>query len=391
MRIELRVLLGAMLALTVGILCARPYAQFALPYYSSVAGWIAAGHPWQITGLDIAPDDNAPGFVLRLTGAVFKHLGDAQPAGILISKLQVASVIESPVIFWSILIWWPLRSHWERAALLATGIPIFLCLESITTVSQLLTPLAFGSAAIAGKSAVVTPWEYWSRFLESGGRIAMAVVAAVLTVALVRSVGRVAAAVVSLKQACNLRPPYSRVANDELPASVDRTMPPSRRRFDFSAYDPASYDANFSLKPPMLLWLAMLYLARAVLLPFVGGVSSMSGSADVAALTRSGTDTVSMIPAAMALLVLFACARRRPSGSRFTRFIWANGRIILALSAAADLALAILDLYRQSSFIGSSGSLLLILRAIFDIYFPIFIFVSRRVHDVFEDFPARLE
>ncbi len=46
----------------------------------------------------------------------------------------------------------------------------------------------------------------------------------------------------------------------------EMTMNAPRKRFNLDTYDPGSYDANFCLKPPLLLWLAMLYFARALVL-----------------------------------------------------------------------------------------------------------------------------
>lgn len=166
-------------------------------------------------------------------------------------------------------------------------------------------------------------------------------------------------------------------------------MPP-RRRFSLNTYGPTSYDYNFCLKPPLMLWLVIFCLSRALVLPFVGGLSSMTGSANMASVTRGLTSSEDFVPAAMALMVLMAFLRRRPSGSQLTRYIWAHGRVILALSALADLALAAQSMSQEFTT-SSMSSLLLVLRAFLDVYFLIFIFASRRVRDVFADFPARAE
>ena len=76
MRLEWRLILGAVVALALGTICAEPYARLALPYYSLVAHWIGAEHAWQITGLDIAPNESGPGEVLRLTGTLRGSNGD---------------------------------------------------------------------------------------------------------------------------------------------------------------------------------------------------------------------------------------------------------------------------------------------------------------------------
>ncbi|HEY4445722.1 MAG TPA: hypothetical protein VGN30_15680 [Steroidobacteraceae bacterium] len=188
MRREWRWGIAAVVALSIGAIGAEPYAKLAAPYYTVAARWIAEGRPWQVAGIDVAPNRSGPGSVLRLTGFVRQRADDAQPAANLISKLQVAAVVESPLIFWTVLFLWPVASCRRRVALLALGVPVFLGLEGATTVCQLINPLAYGSAVLAGGSDPVTPWEHWSRFLEAGGRVALAVGAALLVVAIVGSV-----------------------------------------------------------------------------------------------------------------------------------------------------------------------------------------------------------
>jgi hypothetical protein len=186
MRREWRWALAAVAALAVGAICAEPYARLASPCYAAMARLIAQTHPWEIVGVDVAPNANGPGSVLRLTGLVRERRDDPVPAGKLVSKLQVAAIVASPAIFWTLLLVWPAVSIRQRLAFLAAGVPIFVCLEMATTVCQLLSPLAYGSAVLAGESNPVTVWERWSRFIENGGRFALAVLAAMITVSLVQ-------------------------------------------------------------------------------------------------------------------------------------------------------------------------------------------------------------
>jgi hypothetical protein len=182
MRHEWRWILAAITALAVGAIGAKPYATLAAPCYTVTARWIARGHPWDVVKIDVAPGSSTPGAILRLTGTVRARAEDGRPAARLISKLQVAAVVESPVAFWTLLLLWPVRSYRERLWLLALGIPIFLCLETATTVCQLLNPLAYGSAVLAGDPDPITWWELWSRFLEAGGRVVLALAAALITI-----------------------------------------------------------------------------------------------------------------------------------------------------------------------------------------------------------------
>jgi hypothetical protein len=188
MRRELSWALVATAALTMGTIGAEPYARLLTPYYIAVSRLLARGHPWDIAGVDISSDAKGPGSVLRLTAFVRRYEADRQPVGQIVSKLQVAAAAESPVVFWTVLLLWPVGSIRRRIGVLVLGIPIFLGLEAATTVCQLLNPLAYGSALLVGNASPLTWWERWSRFVESGGRIALAATAAILTVTAVRTV-----------------------------------------------------------------------------------------------------------------------------------------------------------------------------------------------------------
>jgi len=190
MRPEWRWALFAAAALAIGAGAAQRYCGLAAPYYTLAARWIAFGHPWEVSKIEVV--NSGPGMVLRLTGMVRDD--DGRPAAKLVSKLQVAAVVMSPIVYWTLLLAWPVRSLRERLAALAIGIPVFLCLEAATTVCQLLDPLAYASAILSGDRNPVTWWEHWSRFLEAGGRIALALIAAIFAVTLSRPIFSSAAA-----------------------------------------------------------------------------------------------------------------------------------------------------------------------------------------------------
>ena len=185
MRAEWRWILGAIIALAVGTMGAKSYARLAAPDYQGAARLIAEGRPWEVVSVEVASSASSPGAVLRLTGFVREFFSDPKPQMRLVGKLQVAAVAESPLIFWTLLLLWPAASYRQRLARLALGVPIFLSLEAATTVCQLLNPLAYGSAVLAGEPDPLTSWERWSRFLEAGGRVAIALAAALVTIAVI--------------------------------------------------------------------------------------------------------------------------------------------------------------------------------------------------------------
>jgi hypothetical protein len=181
-------------------MCARYYAQLAVPYYEYTTQLIARFHPWQIVSVEIANDpQNRGSSIVLLKCVVFRNQGDPRPAAIVVSRVQVGEVIETPLIFWGVLLallgipsaalrWWSV----------ALGIPLFLGLEALTTVCQLIQPMVQTSAILAGPiegSDPLTPLMRWCRFLEGGGRYVIEVFAAILTVAIAHRIRGASSAV----------------------------------------------------------------------------------------------------------------------------------------------------------------------------------------------------
>ena len=172
----------AALALAIGATCAAGYARLAVPYYVAVTRLIADFHPWRIVSLVVKPDESSHGMVLRLTGEVRRHRDDPLPAAMVVNRVQVGEAIETPVIFWGLLLAWPAQTVRQRLIRVAVGFPVFLALEGVTTACQLVYSMARASAILAGEQSPLTLWDRWSRFLEAGGRFVLEISAALVTV-----------------------------------------------------------------------------------------------------------------------------------------------------------------------------------------------------------------
>jgi hypothetical protein len=122
-------------------------------------------------------------------GDVRRKAQDPRAAGRIISHVQVGEAVETPVVFWTVVLLWPIESMRRRWISLVVGLPVFLGLEAITTGIQLMHSMAEVSAILAGDNNPLTPWERWSRFLEAGGRFVVEIGAALFTVAIVRMGG----------------------------------------------------------------------------------------------------------------------------------------------------------------------------------------------------------
>jgi hypothetical protein len=186
MRSERRRILAAVLivalALAAGIYAGGAYARRAAPFYAAAAALIAKAHPWKVNGVRVSVDQGMHGQVLRLTGEVRRSADDARPAAIIESHVQVGEVIETPVIFFSLLLLWPALTIRERVWRLALAVPAFFVLEILTTVCELLRPLAEASALLNGEAHPLTLWERWTRLLEAGGRFVLEIAGVILTV-----------------------------------------------------------------------------------------------------------------------------------------------------------------------------------------------------------------
>lgn len=191
MRSEWRLGIAAAIALTLGALCAEPFARLAAPCYAAVDRLVAKAHNWAIEQVAVAPDPSGRGSVVRLVGEVRRRRTDPQPAAVVETRVQIGEVIETPLVFWTLLLVWPAASGRQRALRLASGVGVFLCLEALTTAAQLLHPLAEASAILSGEVDPLTPWERWSRFLEAGGNLALAAAAALGALSLADVIGRV--------------------------------------------------------------------------------------------------------------------------------------------------------------------------------------------------------
>jgi hypothetical protein len=155
------------------------------------------------------------------------------------------------------------------------------------------------------------------------------------------------------------------------------------------SYSASSYDDNFCLKPPVLLWLAVLYLSRAFLLLVIYVVSSMSLSRvnpQAVAELRGTVSIYAFIPALVAAPVLYGLLCRGPSSGGLVRWLWSHGRTILMLATVVDAAISI----GSSGIIGGDAGDLnaaFLVATLFDAYFLVYIFATRRIRDVFADFP----
>jgi hypothetical protein len=162
-----------------------------------------------------------------------------------------------------------------------------------------------------------------------------------------------------------------------------------RHSYPSQSYSHASYDDDMCLKPPLVLWLTVVYLARAIMLPLVIGVGHIAGvNAEAMTMLRGYWRVEDLAPSLLAIPVLYTMCRRSPTASAPVRWVWSHGRAFLALSASLDIALKFIPQMSNREF--SDQSLLALVAAAADAYFLLYTLVAQRVRDTFLDFPPPL-
>jgi len=171
--------------------------------------------------------------------------------------------------------------------------------------------------------------------------------------------------------------------------AISTPSPPMQHSYQPRRYSLESYDRNFCLKPPLLLWISTLFLSRAISLPLVIGIGSLGGgSANANELIHGLFSVATLAPSSIAFPVLCALALRSPSSGRAVRWIFGHGRLLLAAAAMVDTALALssVSIERVANADEQLGAVLLAI--VFDVYVCLYVLISKRVRDVFADFPT---
>lgn len=162
------------------------------------------------------------------------------------------------------------------------------------------------------------------------------------------------------------------------------------KRVDPHRYPPSAYDDEWCLKPPPLLWIALLYLSRGLIVPPLMGMGHWSGvNPDALGMLHDLWQPLCLIPAVIALPILIAAFRRVPRASDALRWIWHQGRSIVVVAAIADIALSLAPTVQRGEF--DDASLVPAFCAVFDLCLIAYLLLAARVRDTFRDFPGRAE
>lgn len=133
---------------------------------------------------DLRAEYSENGTRLRLT-AVLVGSGGTAPSAVVRSRLPVAASQHALVALLALLLAWPAGSAAELGRRAAAALGAVVTLELATTTAQLLAPLDALAAQIELLPAA-SGLAYWSQFLETGGRTALAMLLALAAIGVAR-------------------------------------------------------------------------------------------------------------------------------------------------------------------------------------------------------------
>lgn len=144
------------------------------------------------------------------------------------------------------------------------------------------------------------------------------------------------------------------------------------------------YDEYFLLKVSPLLWIAIVYSLRHII---VVGLSFVGGIADLP-IVKHGIDPLMVGSDLPALLVILAMTQRRSGGATWARGLWVKGRVLLSAGFAAHIVLTFTLHHSVFEHRFNETSLWLGTACVLDGVAIFYLLRSKLVGDIFADFPS---
>lgn len=145
-------------------------------------------------------------------------------------------------------------------------------------------------------------------------------------------------------------------------------------------YSFEEYDDHLCLMPNLQIKFILFFLSRSLILPFIVFIIGQNMQGNLNYLNEIEKNSAFFVFASLpSLFVLLAWLFRNPSSFNLIKITWRSGKWLLTLSALIDFIFRIW-LYN----ITNEPTIVL---AALDIIIIIYLLTSRRVKDVFSDFP----
>lgn len=147
-------------------------------------------------------------------------------------------------------------------------------------------------------------------------------------------------------------------------------------------FNPYHYDKFMALKVTPLLWLIILWAMHHTLLITLSAFSR-SGQVFHVASEYAG-DTLLLLSNLPAILVLLIALNRTPQSGKFVRLAWRHGKKLLLATIICGAILTVS--YHQKKV--TNPNHLFFWALLLDAGAAAYLFFSRRIRDIFADFPA---
>ncbi len=152
-------------------------------------------------------------------------------------------------------------------------------------------------------------------------------------------------------------------------------------------YTPDDYNQHSVLKVPGYLPLLLLYLLRYPVLYIIPNIPMVKSAEFLKGFAEQQFDIILLLSIVPVLLLGFALFKRTPQGSEPFRKIWAKGRKLLLFSVSINL----LGVLLYTALGWKKFDELLLMFTYLDVVLLAFIWRSKRLCDVFSEFPEYKE
>lgn len=162
------------------------YGRAVVPLYQHAVGWLAP--EYHLERLDLKRQGAQRYFELRVVTARPISKGDAQvPAGVgASSSTLLGHALQHVILLYGLLLAWPVARWWQRALLLALGVPSLLVVELVDVPIVLVGSIEdLVLANLAPELLADSPRVLAMHFMNTGGRLALSLAVALLTIAAV--------------------------------------------------------------------------------------------------------------------------------------------------------------------------------------------------------------
>ncbi len=150
-------------------------------------------------------------------------------------------------------------------------------------------------------------------------------------------------------------------------------------------YTPDDYNEHDVLKVPVSLIVTLLFALKHYIFVIAIALGARRSATLKDFLWGLDTDIVILLTMLPALVVALAMMKRHPGAPDTVRWIWKHGLLLLWATLSADAVVLGLKLLLSER----GGGILSYFLVFLDVWFIYYLYVSKRIRDVFLEFPQK--